>query len=48
MSAAKTGTKKPSWKRIALRVSITPAISAAMGRPVFRFLSRAAVQRFDY
>ena len=48
MSAVKTGTKKPSWKRIALRVSITLAISAALGGLAFWFLYRDAVQRFNY
>lgn len=48
MSAAKTERKKRSWKRVALRVSITLTISAALGGLAFWFLYRDAVERFNY
>lgn len=48
MSAAKSEKKKPSWKRLALRLSITLAISATLGGLAFVFLYRDAVERFNY
>ncbi len=48
MSAAKAGKPKRSWKRVALRLSITLAISVVLGGIAFWILSRDAIERFNY